>query len=327
MIDRYSRHRQYAIVLIAAATFLLPDCAFAQPAAPAYPSKPVRVIVGLAPGGAIDVQARWIAQKLTENLGRQFIIDNRAGAGGLIAFQLTANAPPDGYTLVAASPALTIAPALQENVALDPVHDLAPISLVIRAPHVVVVIPSFPANSMQEFIAYARARPNQVLVGASGRTAIHMGAMWLARATNIEVTFVTYKGNAPVLTDMLAGQLHATLSNIISARPLLKSGRLRALAVTTLQRSSVLPDLPTVAESGVPGFNVESWHGWLAPKATPRPIVMLLYRALAGAVGSADIAEKLAADGAIGIAGSPDEFGRHIAQDIVRWKAVAGKIN
>jgi tripartite-type tricarboxylate transporter receptor subunit TctC len=324
-IRGFVRNLLFAIAPISAALSI--HTASAQPSMSVYPTKPVRVLVGLAPGGAIDVQARWIAQKLTEQFGRQFVIDNRAGAGGLIAYELTANAPRDGYTLVAASPSLTIAPALQAHVPVDPVRDFAPVSLVTRAPYIVVVIPSFAATSMAEFIAYARARPDQVLVGASGRTAIHLGAMWLARATNIELTIVTYKGNAPVIADMLAGQLHATLSNVLSARPLLKSGRLRALAVTTLQRSSVLPDLPTVAESGVPGFNVDSWHGWMAPKGTPRAVVMLLNRALANAVGSTDVAEKLAADGASGIGGSPEEFGQHIAQEILRWKTVIGKLD
>ena len=324
MIRSFARARLCALTLISSTQLPSAGPAFAQSA---YPAKPVRVLVGLAPGGAIDIQARWIAQKLTERFGRQFIIDNRAGAGGLIAYELTANAPPDGYTLVAASPSLTIAPALQADVPVDPVRDFAPISLVTRAPYIVVVIPSFPANSMQEFIVYAKARPNQVLVGASGRTAIHLGAMWLARATNIEVTFVTYKGNAPVISDMLAGQVHATLANVLSARPLLKSGKLRALAVTTLQRSTVLPELPTVAESGVPGFNVESWHGWLAPKGTPRSVILQLNRALADAIGSTDVAEKLASDGASGIVGSPEEFGQHIARDLVRWKAVTAKID
>lgn len=292
----------------------------------AYPERPVRVIVGLAPGGATDAQARWFAQKLSETFGKQFVIDNRAGAGGMIAFQLAANAPPDGYTLVAATPALSIAPSLPSKTTLDPVNDFAPVSLVTKAPFFVVVTPSFPAASIKDLIAYARARPEELMMGVPSGTSIHMGAAWLALATNTRMTFVTYKGNAPVISDILAGQIHATLANGVSAQPLFKTGRLRALAVTTSERSSAFPDLPTVAEAGVPGYDVNTWHGWLAPKGTPRAIVMQLNAALVEATKSPALAEKLATDGAIIVGGSPEQFSRHIAQEVERWKSLAGRI-
>lgn len=308
--------------LIALAVALLAT----SPAHTAYPERPVRVIVGLAAGGATDAQARWFAQKLSETLGRQFVIDNRAGAGGMIAFQVAANAPPDGYTLVAATPALSIAPSLPAKKTLDPVTDFAPISLVTKAPFFVVVTPAFQATSMKDLIAYARARPEELMMGVPSGTSIHMGAVWLGLATNTRMTFVTYKGNAPVISDILAGQIHATLANGVSAQPLLKSGRLRALAVTTSERSSALPDLPTVAESGVPGYDVNTWHGWLAPKGTPRAIIMQLNAALANATRSPALAEKLAADGAIIVGTSPEQFSRHIAEEVERWKSLARSI-
>ena len=316
--------RSHTTLLMLALALLVARVSFAQPAA-AYPAKPVRLIVGLAPGGATDVQARWFAQSLTEAFGRPVIIDNRAGAGGLIAGQLAAAAAPDGYTLLAATPAMTIAPAMHETGAIDPVNDLAPISLLTKAPFFVVVTPAFPATTLKDLIAYARARPEQLLVGVAGGTAIHLGAVWLAQATNTRMTFVTYKGNAPVMTDLLAGQVHVSLANGVSAFSLLKAGRLRALAVTTMERSGALPDLPTVAESGVPGYDVNTWHGWLAPKKTPRAIIMQLNAALAKAVKSAVLSEKLAADGAIVIGGSPEEFSHHLALEGSRWKALGSQ--
>jgi tripartite-type tricarboxylate transporter receptor subunit TctC len=289
--------------------------------APAYPAKPVRVVVGLAPGGATDIQARWYSQIISESLGAQFIVDNRTGAGGIIAYELVAKAPPDGYTLLAATPSITLAAAFADKAPYDPVKDYAPVSMLTRAPNLVVVTPSFPAKTIPELIAYAKARPGQLLFGISGKgTSVHLGGAWLSFATGTRFNLVPYKGTGPVLTALVAGEVQTTFANVLSVLPFVKQGRLRAIAVTTLERSPVLPDLPTVVEGGVPGFEVSTWHGWLAPRGTPASVIKVLNEALAKAVKTPDIAKKLAEDGALPVATPPAELGRQIADEMVRWK-------
>ena len=311
--------KYYSIPAVAACS-LLANSAISQTPVAAYPAKPVRVIVGLAPGGANDVQARWYAQKLTERMGKPFIVDNRAGAGGLVAVQIMASAPADGYTVLVASPSFTITPALQDSAAYDPVKDHAPISLLSKAPYLVVVAPAFPAKSIKELIALARAKPDELIMGVAGGTSIHLGAVWLAHATRTRFTIVTYKGNAPAQADVLGGQVHGTLANVLSAMPQIKAGRLRALAVTSAERSSVLPELPTVAESGLPGYDVTTWHAWVAARGTPPAIIRRLNAELAGIVKAPEIAARLADDGAVAVASSPEQLGLVIADEVGRWK-------
>jgi tripartite-type tricarboxylate transporter receptor subunit TctC len=314
LIDDYRRH---AVAAVIAAMPVM-----SAVAAEAYPAKPVRLLVGIAPGGATDVQARWFAQKLTTALGRPFVVDNRSGAGGLIAYQAAVAAAPDGYTLLVTSPGVTIA-AASEQKPIDPLRDTAPISLLTKAPFLVVVLPSLPVKTLQELIAYAKARPNEFVMATAGRTAPHMGVLWLSYATKSNMTIITYKGVNPALIDLLAGQVHATLSNVLTSTPHVKSGRLRALAVTSLQRTKSMPDLPTVAESGVPGYDVTTWNGWVAPRGTPAAIVMTLNRALVNAAAAPDIAERLAEDGGSAIGSSPAEFARHMADETARWEKLA----
>ncbi len=287
----------------------------------AYPAKPVRVIVGLAPGGATDIQARIFSQRLSEELGRQFVVDNRAGAGGLIAFQTVAKAAPDGYTILAATPSFTIAPAFYDKPPYDPVKDFAAISLVTKAPYLIVVNPSLPAKSMTELIAYAKSNPKAVNFGTGGLgTGVHLGIVWINNATNANITIIPYKGTGPVLTDLLAGQINVTFANIINVLAYTKANRLRALAVTSSERSRVLPDLPTVAESGIPGFDVTTWHGWLAPKGTPAAIVNRLSTGLARFVKQPETMEKLAADGGEPVASMPAQATAFVATEVVRWR-------
>jgi tripartite-type tricarboxylate transporter receptor subunit TctC len=212
---------RFATALFVTVFFFSASSVQAQRSTPAqagsYPTKPVRVIVGLAPGGATDIQARLFSQKLSEELGRPFIVDNRAGAGGLIAFQTVANAAPDGYTLLAATPSFTIAPAFRDKPPYDPLKDFVAISLVTKAPFVIVVHPSLPAKSMKELIAFAKSNPNALNFATGGiGTSIHLGIVWISSATNTNITIVPYKGTGPVLTDLLAGQINATFANIIS---------------------------------------------------------------------------------------------------------------
>lgn len=285
-----------------------------------YPSKPVRVIVGLAPGGATDLQARQFSQRLSEVLGRAFIVDNRAGAGGLMAFQTVASANPDGYTLLAATPGFTIAPAFHEKPPYDAVRDFAPVSLVTKAPYLLVVHPSLPAKSVSDLITQAKANPKGVNFGTGGLgTGVHLGIVWINNATGANMNIALYKGTGPVLTDLLAGQINVTFANVINVLALTRSNRLRALAVTSATRSRILPDLPTISESGIPGYDVTTWHAWLAPKGTPTAIVNRLSAALAAHVRQPEAMDKLAADGGEPVADTPAQAAIFLATEVARW--------
>ncbi len=256
-----------------------------------YPVKPVRVIVGLAPGGGTDYQARLFSQKLAENLRQQFIVDNRLGAGGLIAYHTAASAAPDGYTLLVSTPVYTIAPAFNEKSRLDLLRDFAPVSLLTKAPYLVVVHPAFPGKTFPDMIAHAKTQPLNFGVSGLGTT-IHLGAAWIAQATRANIVIIPYKGTGPALNDLLGAQIHTTFANILNVSPHIKSGRLRALAVSGGERSRVIPELPTIAESGVPGFDVTTWHGWLAPAGTPPAILDRIHAELAKFVRTPALAEN-----------------------------------
>jgi tripartite-type tricarboxylate transporter receptor subunit TctC len=291
-------------------------------AADAYPSKPVRVIVGLAPGGGTDYQARLFSQKLAESLRQQFIVDNRLGAGSMIAYQIAAAAAPDGYTLLAATPVYAIVPAFNDKSPHHPLNDFTPVSLLTKAPYLLVVHPAFAGKSFGELVAFAKN--NQLNFGVSGiGTTIHLGALWIAQATRTNIVMVPYKGTGPALNDLLGAQIHTTFANILNVSPHIKSARLRALAVSGLERSRVMPDLPTIAESGVPGFDVTTWHGWLAPAGTPAAIGARLQGELGKFIRTPAIAEKLAADGGEAVGNTPEQFRRFLATDIEHWRAMA----
>lgn len=291
-------------------------------AADNYPSKAVRVIVGLAPGGGTDYQARLFAQRLSENLRQQFIVDNRLGAGGMIAYQIAAAAAPDGYTLLVSTPVYTIAPAFKEKSPHDPLRDFTPISLLTKAPYLLVVYPAFPAKSFVELVAYAKANPLNFGVSGIGTT-IHLGAAWIAQATRTNIVIVPYKGTGPALNDLLGAQIHTTFANVLNVAPHIRSARLRALAISGLERSRAMPEVPTIAESGVPGFDVTTWHGWLAPAGTPAAISARLHAELAKFIHSPVIAEKLAADGGTAVGNAPEEYRRFLAAEITRWRGLA----
>jgi tripartite-type tricarboxylate transporter receptor subunit TctC len=297
-----------------------PAGAAVDPAA-TYPSKPVRIVVSASPGAITDTQARLFSQKLSEHFGQQFVTDNRPGAAGLIGFQTVAKATPDGYTLIAASPSLSTVYAFQEKPAYDPVHDFAPISLIFRAPYLIVVHPSVPATSMTSFIEFASSRPGTLTFGLGGAGSIqHLAAAWIISATRVKMVLVSYKGIAPALVDLMGGQIQATMANIANVGPLVRSGKLRALALTGLERSSALPDVKTVAESGIAGFDVTSWQGWLAPRGTPTAILNRLSVALADAVRLPAISEKLTLDGAMPVGSTPAEFKNEITAQAKRFR-------
>jgi len=311
------------IVCLAAA------CVHAQgTAVDAYPTKPVRVVVGLAPGGGTDIQARLFAQKLTEYLGRSFIVDNRTGAGGTVAYNYVAKSLPDGYTLLAVASGYSITPAVYTKLPYDAIKDFAPISLAVEAPFLLLTHPSLPAKSLKELLALIRAKPDALDFASAGYgSSTHMALALFATLGQLKVTHVPYKGTGPALTDGVAGQVHGLFANILSCLPYVKVGRLRALAVSSAKRSVVLPDLPTIAEGGVPGYVTTTWHGWLAPAGTPSPIITKLNIELAKAARAPDVVERMAADGGEPIGSSPERFQQHLASEIVRWRKVVRDAN
>ena len=312
--------RLVAIIIAATAAPLLAHAA-ATSTGDGYPSRPVRVVVSASPGAITDTQARLFSQILTDTFKQQFITDNRPGAGGLIGFQTVAKATPDGYTLIAASPSLTTVYAFQEKPTYDPVADFTPVSLLIRAPFLIVAHPTFPAKSMNDLIAYAAAKPGALTFALGGAGSIqHLAAAWISSEAKINLVLVSYKGIAPAVIDLMGGQIQTTMANIANVGPHVKAGKLRALALTGVERSAVFPELRTVSESGVPGFDVTSWQGWLAPRGTPRAIVDRLSAALAQAVRLPEIADRFISDGAKPVGSTPAEFRTEIAAQAVRWR-------
>jgi tripartite-type tricarboxylate transporter receptor subunit TctC len=298
--------------------------AFAQPAA-VFPEKPVRVVVPQTTGGATDIQARLFAARMSQALGQQFIVDNRSGGGAaaVLAFSMVAKANPDGYTLLAVIPSFTFSPALYPSYPVDPVRDFAPISLLTRAPYLLVVNASLPVVSAKDLIALARARPGSLNFGAGNTgSGTHLVTLWFLSAANVKALYVPYRSVGLAMLDLAGGRLDATLANALSVGPYVKSGKLRALGISTAQRSRILPDLPTIAEQGAPGYNASTFHGYAAPAGTPSPIVNKLSVEFARVVQSPEVAEKLSADGGEPVGSTPQEFRKLIAAEIVVWNRV-----
>ena len=290
----------------------------------AYPTKPVRLVVPFPPGGTTDILARAVAQKLSETWGQQVIVDNRPGAGGNIGSELVAKSAPDGYTLLMGTVGThAINPSLYAKMPYDHVKDFTPVILVAGVPNVLVVNPSLPVKSVSELIAYGKANPNKLNFASSGNgTSIHLSGELFRTMTGVQMTHVPYKGSSPALTDLIAGQVQLMFDNLPSSLQFIKAGKLRALAVTSAERSAALPDVPTLAESGLPGFEASSWFGVLAPAGTPNDIIVKLNTAIAGWLATADAKEKLSAQGAIAAGGAPDAFVRHIAAESNKWAKV-----
>jgi tripartite-type tricarboxylate transporter receptor subunit TctC len=300
---------------------LVPVLADAQ--SDTYPVKPVRLVIGLAPGGATDIQARLFAQKLSESTGRTFIVENRAGAGGTIAYAQVAKSPPDGYTLMGISSGYTITPAVYSKLPYDPLKDFVPVSLVVQAPFLLLTHPSLPVKSVKDLLALARAKPDVLDCGSAGYgSSTHMAFELFRTMAGVKITHIPYKGTGPALVDVTAGQVQMLFGNVLSSLSPAKAGRLRALAVTTPKRSKVLPDLPTISESGVPGYENSTWFGVIAPAGTPPAIVGKLNAELVKASQSPEIIERISPDGGEPVGSSPDQFGRHIATEIARWRKV-----
>jgi len=288
-----------------------------------YPSRPVRIVVPFSAGGPNDIIARLVAHKLGEALGQQMVIDNRPGAGGNIGTDSVAKAPPDGYTLLSAGPGSLITNPLIGKVPYDTARDFAPVSLMAGAPNVLVVHPSVPAKSVEELIALARAQPGRLNYASAGAGSnAHLAAALFAAMAGIELAHVPYRGTGPGLNDLAAGQVQLAIFGIPPVLPHVKRGALRALAVTGKRRSPELPEVPTVDEAGVPGYEVNPWYGLLAPAGTPAPIVVRLSAEVTRIVRATEMREKLAAQGAEAAGGTPEEFAAVIRADTALWTRV-----
>ncbi|MFO1396346.1 MAG: tripartite tricarboxylate transporter substrate binding protein [Burkholderiales bacterium] len=304
-----------------AAFAALATVASAQP----YPSKPIRIVVPFPAGGTTDILARAVAAKLSETTGQPAVVDNRPGAGGNIGAELVAKSAPDGYTFLMGTVGThAINPGLYAKMPYDHVKDFAPVILVAGVPNVLVVNPALPVNSVQELIAYIKANPGKVNFASSGSgTSIHLSGELFKTMTGLQMTHVPYKGSAPALQDLVGGQVQIMFDNLPSSLALIKGGKLKALAVTSAERSSALPDVPTVAEAGLPGFEASSWFGLLAPAGTPKEAIAKINGEVAKWLATPEAKEKLASQGAIAASGlTPEDFQKHIASETTKWAKV-----
>jgi tripartite-type tricarboxylate transporter receptor subunit TctC len=289
-----------------------------------FPSKPVKLVVGFAPGGGTDITARIVAKKLGDLLGQQVIVDNRPGAGGNLATDLVAKAPPDGYTILLGNVgSLSVAPHMTKKLPYDPEKDLAPISLAVTFSNVVVVHPSLPAQTLADYVALAKAKPGGVHYGSSGiGGAGHLAGELFARVAGIELVHVAYRGGAPALNDALAGQVVSLFASTPSVLPHVEAGKLRALATTGPQRAASLPNVPTIAELGYPGYQAMNWYAFLAPARTPQPIIDRLNRGIAAALADPGVQKELATHGMEAIPSTPDALARYMASESATWGKV-----
>jgi tripartite-type tricarboxylate transporter receptor subunit TctC len=287
-----------------------------------YPSKPVRILVGFSPGGGTDVAARIIGKKLSETWNQQVVIDNRAGAGGLVAFEMAAKANPDGYTLLATSPSFAIQPSISPKLPFDPLRDFAPVTQATSAPYLLVLYPGVEARSLSELVNLAKANPGKLNYASGGiGSAQHLTAELFRLTAGISIVHVPFKG-AVNIPDVIAGRVQMLFSGLPQALPHVQAGRLRALAVTTRSRSSVVPTIPTIAEAGVPGFEVTIWYGILATGRTPRSIVDKLYDDIVHALQSTDVRQQLTSLGLEPVGNPPDEFAAKVRSEMAQWAKV-----
>ncbi|QNP58439.1 tripartite tricarboxylate transporter substrate binding protein [Paenacidovorax monticola] len=295
-------------------------CATAQTA---YPGKPVTIVVPFSPGGAADIMSRLLAERLNKRLGQPVIVENKPGAGTMIASEYVAKAAPDGYTLLLAASSLGIAPSLYSKVNYDPVKDFTPVSQVASVVHVLVVHPSIPAKNVGELVTWLKANPTKANYGSVGAgTSTHLEAELFNSVAGVKMQHIPYKGSAPALTDMVGGQLQVMFDAYASSGPFIKDGKVRLLAVTTAQRSQSLPDTPTVAESGLPGYEAMPWLGLVAPAKTPAPVVNKLYAELHEVLKEPEVQDKFRSLGLDIIGSKPEEFGAFLRRDIVKWAKV-----
>ncbi len=312
-IGRIARHAVAACLVAAAAA------AHSQ----AYPAKPIRMVVPSVPGGGTDITARLVSPKLSEFLGQSIYIENRGGAGGGIGAHEVVKSPPDGYTLVMAIASLTINPYLRTSVPFDLAKDLAPVSLVAKVPNVLVSHPSLPARSIQELIDYIKVRPGKLSYASSGvGSTPHLGMELFLYTNGLKMVHVPYKGVGAAVVDVVAGHVPLMLANVLSALPYVRSGKLRAYGVTSLKRVAIAPDFPTIAEAGVPGFEVVPWFGIMVPANTPRDIIAKLHAGTVHALQDPATKEHFVSEGAEAVGSTPEEFAAVIRDDLEKWAKV-----
>ncbi|MEK6593127.1 MAG: tripartite tricarboxylate transporter substrate binding protein [Pseudomonadota bacterium] len=293
---------------------------YAQSAA--YPAKPVRIVVPFAPGGGVDVTARILAQRLTERVGQSFFVENRTGASGIIGVEHVAKSPPDGYTLLVGSQTTqAVVPAIYK-VSYDTARDFAPVTVIATSPLLIVVHPSLPVKSVRDLIALAKARPGQLTFGAASGGTPHMAGELFKLMARVDMLFVPYKGEGPAVNDTMGGQISMVFSNLPVVLPHARSGRLRPIAVTTAQRVATASDIPTVSESGLPGFEAATWFGLVAPAAVPRDIIAKLNAESAAALNVPEVKERMAAQGLFVVANTPEQFAELLKSEIPRWAKV-----
>lgn len=310
-----------ALLGLVLAPLVTPGVALAQ----AYPNRPIRLVVAFPPGGATDVFARIVQGRFSEALGQNIVIENRAGAGGMIGADLVAKAPPDGYTLLIGNiAALAMNVGVYSKMPYDPVKDLAPVLRTVDVSYALVVHPSVPAKTVQEFIAYAKANPGKLSYGSAGSgSAPHLATELLKQRAGIDIVHVPYKGGGPMVTDLLGGQIQVGIGDQANLMPQVKAGKLRVLAVGSPRRSPNYPDVPTIAESGLPGFEAGAWQGLAAPAGTPPDVVKRLNETLVKVMQMPDVRERLLGAGLEPVGGSPEDFAQFIKSEIAKWSKVA----
>jgi tripartite-type tricarboxylate transporter receptor subunit TctC len=297
--------------------------AAALTASAAYPDKPITMIVPFPPGGPTDLVARVIGKAMSESMGQPIIIDNRGGANGNIGASLAAKAAPDGYTMIYNTSAVALSPALYKNLTYDVQKDFAPVALAAVVPLALVVHPSVPANNVKEFIAHVKANPGKLSYGSAGAGNVtHLGAFQFLQANGLDAVHIPYKGSAPADMDLVGGQIQFMTDTVNSVAAFVKDKRMKMLAVTTPKRMSNFPEVPTLAESGMPGFDVGAWQGVMVPAGTPRPIIDRLNTELRKALANPEVRAKLAVQGAEPLGSTPEEYGAYIKKEIDRWGKV-----
>ena len=311
---------------LAAALVVAAPPGLAQAPAP-YPTKPVRLLVASGAGGGLDFVARLVAVPLGEDLGQTVVVDNRAGASGSIAAELSALAPPDGYTLMFLSASLVVY-GIVNKTRYDLYRDFAPVSQVAAAPYILTVHPGLPVKTVKELIAYAKANPSKLNYASTGNASLaHLATEFFAHSAGVRLVHIPYKGVGAGLTDMLSGQIHMSFLSMGSVYSHVRSGKLRALAIASAQRAKMAPEIPTMTEAGVPGYVVTQWHGMVAPRGTPRPVIQRLHAEVVKAVRRPDVVSRLSLDGTEPIASSPDEFAAHLRSERDQWAKVAKVAN
>jgi len=289
-----------------------------------YPNKAIRLIMPYPIGGSIDIAGRMVAQRLADNLGQAVVVDNRTGAGGIVGTETGARAAPDGYTvLMGGTGTLALSPSLQKNLPYDPNKDFTPVTLLVTIPYVVVVQPSFKAANIKELIALAKAKPNEINYGSGGSgSAPHLAAELFKTMADVRITHVPYKGSTPAITDTMSGQVQLTFTGIPSVMTQMKAGRLRPIGVTSLKRTAALPEVPTIAESGVPGYEVNPWFGVLLPARTPQPLVSRLNAEILKVLQLPATRERFAAEGFEAVGNTPAQFAAYIKAEQIKWGKV-----